>query len=177
MVKIPLVPGRTTPGFAFSMVERALSECLGRRDFRMPEIEKTLTFFNQENPECVFCGSPDVKRWDHLVPIKSRGETVIGNMVPACAQCDDSKRDMPFDQWMISNNQYSPKMRGIPDVDVRRSRIQGYIDHYNYRPRDFEERLSPEELERLKLIQASLREMRCQIDQLIQDYQHRSREE
>ena len=129
MVKIPLVPGRTTPGFAFSMVDRALAECLGRRDFRMLEIEKILTYFNQENPGCVFCGTQDVKRWDHLVPIKRWGETVIGNMVLACAQCDDSKRDVPFDQWMISNDQYSPKIRGVPDVDARRNRIQGYIDH------------------------------------------------
>jgi hypothetical protein len=177
MIKVPRVPARTTPGFAFSMVDRALSECLGRRDFRIPGIEKTLKSFSQENPECVFCGSQEVKRWDHLVPIKSWGETVIGNMVSACAQCDDSKRDVPFDQWMVSNNQYSLKMRGVPDVDVRRSRIQGYIDTYNYRPRDFKERLTPEELVRLEAIQTSLINLRSQIDQLIQDYRNRTGEE
>ena len=68
---LPSIPKRTTPGFAFSMIERALNECLGERRFGKAEIDQVLAFFNSANLECVYCGSRDVKRWDHLIPIKN----------------------------------------------------------------------------------------------------------
>lgn len=60
-MKLPKIPKRTTPGFAFPMVDRALSECLSHRQFGSKEIKQALEFFGQNPPECVFCGSKDVK--------------------------------------------------------------------------------------------------------------------
>lgn len=40
---------------------------------------------------CAYCGGP-VETWDHLVPITLGGETVPGNMVPACRSCNSRKR-------------------------------------------------------------------------------------
>ena len=72
-----------------------------------------MAFFGKNPPECVFCGNREVKRWDHLVPVMKGGETVLGNMVPACARCDDSKQAFPFEEWMVSDAKWSPKSRGV----------------------------------------------------------------
>ena len=170
---LPRVPQRTTPGFAFSMVNRALSECLADRRFGKMEIKQVLEFFGKDPPECVFCGSQDVKRWDHLVSIKEGGETVLGNMVPACASCDDSKQDKPFEEWMVSDFGYSPKSQNIKDIDQRVKRIKEYMQNFNYVPRSREERLDKQELERLKGIRSRLEEIREDIDALIKDYRVR----
>ena len=156
------------------MVERALSECLAYRQFGQKEIAEVLAFFGTDPPECVFCGSPEVKRWDHLVPINKGGETVLGNMVPACARCDDSKRDLPFEEWMTSNSEGSPKSRGIKDVDQRVEHINAYVQRYSYTPRSLEQRLDEYESERLATIRSGLQELRKEIDMLIEHYRTRT---
>lgn len=171
---LPKVPQRTTPGFAFSMVYRALSECLARRQFGQREIKQVLEFFGKDLPECVFCGSKEVKRWDHLVSIKEGGETVIGNIVPACASCDDSKRDLPFEEWMMSDFSNSPKSRGISDIKTRVVCIKGYIQHFGYTPKSLEKRLSKQEFKRLKEIHIRLQSIREAIEELVNDYRART---
>jgi len=170
----PRVPQRTTPGFAFSIVERALQQCLAARQFGREEIAKVLAFFGADPPECVYCGSYEVRRWDHLVPVKKGGETVLGNMVPACARCDDSKRDLPFEEWMMSETRWSPKSRGIRDVDQRVKRIKAYIQHFGYTPRSLEDRLDEHELERLATIRSGLQQVRKDFETLIEDYRTRT---
>lgn len=169
---LPKTPQRTTPGFAFSMMERVLKDCLARRRFGQAEKKQVLEFFglSMESPKCVFCGSSDVKRWDHLVPIKEGGETVLGNMVPACEQCDDAMRGEPFNEWMLSDDRYSPTSLGIKGVNQRIKRIKEYSRYFNYIPLSLEERLNEDELERLAVIRAKLQEIRSEIDALIIDY-------
>ena len=171
---LPRVPGRTTPGFAFSMVDRAMYDCLGKRKFGKQEIKQVLEFFGNNPPECVFCGSKDVKRWDHLVSIKEGGETVIGNIVPACACCDDSKRDLDFEEWMMSDFSNSPKSRGISDIKTRVVRIKGYIQHFGYTPKSLEKRLSKQEFKRFKGIHIRLQSIRETIEELVNDYRART---
>ena len=101
------------------MVERALLNCLATRRFGLGEIEQVLEFFGFDPPECVYCGSHEVQRWDHLVPVKEGGETVLGNMVPACARCDDSKRHLSFEEWVKSDSESSLKNRGIKEIGQR----------------------------------------------------------
>ena len=172
--KLPQVPQRTTPGFAFPAIDRALKACLAARQFGQKEIAEVLAFFGTAVPECVFCGSPDVKRWDHLVSVNRGGETVLGNMVPACARCDDSKRNVPFDEWMTSSAKGSPQSRGIADVPQRVERIREYVEHYNYEVRSMSERLSAQELERLEEIRSRLADLRRDVDALISDYRERT---
>ena len=172
-MKIPRVPQRTTPSFAFSMVERALQEGLGLCKFRPVEVERVLAFFGNDPPECVYCGSREVERWDHLVPIREGGETVIGNMVPACARCDDSKRNAVFEEWMVSDCKHSPKSRGVEDIEYRVERIKEYMRHFGYAPRRLDERLDVDEKERLDVIRAKLQEVRREIESFIEDYRVR----
>lgn len=169
---LPRTPQRTTPGFAFSIIERSLKDCLGRRKFGQTEKQHALEFFglSMESPKCVFCGSSDVKRWDHLVPVSLGGETVLGNMVPACTQCDDAMRELPFDEWMMSDDRYSPKSLGIKGVNQRIHRIREYTRHFNYVPSSLEERLNEDELEKLSIIHEKLCKIRSEIEALIIDY-------
>jgi len=175
-MKLPKVPQRTATSFSFAMIERTLKECFADRQFS-PEEEVTKVlefFFGAGQPECAFCGSSEIKRWDHLLPISKGGDTVLGNMVPACAQCDDSKQGKPFEDWMVSNAKYSPKSRGVKDVSQRIKRIKAYIQHFGYVPRSEEERLNKHELERLKIIRSKLLDIRGDIEMLIKDYRART---
>lgn len=170
--KLPRVPSRTTPGFAFSMLDRALRECLGRRQFGQPDMAEVLDFFGKT--ECVYCGNKDVKRWDHLISIRSGGETVIGNIVPACSRCDDSKQHFPFEEWMFSDANYSPKTLGTSDLEERFKRIKDYVKYYDFSPRTLEDRLTNEELERLNVIKGSAARLREEVEELIEDYRERT---
>jgi hypothetical protein len=171
---LPKAPSRTTPGFAFSMIDRALTECLGERRFGKAEIDSVLAYFNTGTPECVYCGSQDVKRWDHLIPVKNGGETVLGNMVPACAHCDDSKRDLSLEDWMLGNAPQSPKSRGVADVEQRVERIRTYMNRFGYQKRSLEERLTFEERERLGSIRDSIQHLKEEMDRFINGYQARN---
>jgi hypothetical protein len=158
------------------MVERALKDCLAVRQFGQREMAEVLKFFQApgSEPECAFCGSLDVQRWDHLVAINQSGETRPGNMVLSCTRCDDSKRDRPYEEWMISDAAGSPKSRGIGDVAERIERIKTYIQHFRYEVRPLEERLSADERETLAKIRSDLQNLRDRADALIGDYRLRT---
>lgn len=169
-MKLPRAPQRTTPGFAFSEVGRSLQECLANRKFGQKEMKEVIAFFGFKRPECVYCGSLEVKRWDHLIPISKGGETVLGNMVPACSRCDDSRRDIPYEEWTYGDAKHSPKSRGVRDINQRVKRIKVYVEQCGYVHRNLEERLSKEEINRLSEIRLKLREVRRDIEVLIDDY-------
>lgn len=99
-VVLPRALARTTSGFAFSILNRALLEGISDRKFGAAEMRRLLEYFGSDQPRCVYCGAIELARWDHLIPVKAGGDTVLGNMVPACAPCDDSKRDLDFAQWL-----------------------------------------------------------------------------
>jgi hypothetical protein len=173
-MKLPQVPQRTTTGFAFSEISRAIQEGFARRQFGQAEIEQVLRFFGHAPPECVYCGSPEVRRWDHVVSIREGGETVLGNIVPACARCDDSKQHSPFAKWMQSDAPLSPKSRGVENIAERIARIRAYAQEFGYSPTDMERRLTPEEAERLEGIRAALARARDDLEALIADYRART---
>ena len=171
---LPKVPQRTTAGFAFSIVQRAIYESIAARQFGRAEIAEVLAFFNDEPPQCVFCGSTAIARWDHLISVFSGGDTVLGNMVPACSLCDDSKRHHPYMEWAYSDVPGSPKTRGIPDLDQRLTRIQAYVAHYEYAPQPLTTRLAPSELEELESIREVLLAARRQFEELVSAYRART---
>jgi 5-methylcytosine-specific restriction endonuclease McrA len=65
---------------------------------------------------CVYCGvrvsqarkaketSSEPERFDHIVPVSKRGRSVVGNIVLACASCDDSRQDQPWEAWIAKIN-------------------------------------------------------------------------
>jgi hypothetical protein len=165
--KLPKPPARTTPGFAFSMLDRAIKECLATRQFDADAMAQVVSFFGNTPPECVYCGSPNVQRWDHLVPITKGGDTVLGNMVLACASCDDSKRDLSFDEWILCESKLSPKSRGVVNLDQRIEQIRAYVQHFGYVPMRLEDKLDQNELNKLNSLRAEIQVVRGKFEQLI----------
>lgn len=49
--------------------------------------------------KCAYCGKP-ATAFDHVAPVISGGETVPGNIVPACTSCNSSKKHRPLDEWL-----------------------------------------------------------------------------
>lgn len=43
---------------------------------------------------CAYCPAP-ADTWDHLVPVSKGGQTIRGNIVPACRSCNSKKRTRP----------------------------------------------------------------------------------
>ncbi len=172
--KLPDAPQRTTPSFACSAVKRALFECIAVRKFGAPEMSQVLSFFAEHPPCCAFCGGRPVKRWDHLIPVTQGGDTVLGNMVPACGKCDDSKADEPYESWAIGAAPGSPRSRGVKDLAQRLEKIGQYVAKYGYRPRTPEQRLNEEELRRFEVLRSDLSRLRKDLDEFIAVFRQRS---
>ena len=171
---LPRAPQRITPSFAFSYIERSIQEGLTLRKFGRPEMDEVLRFFfDGRDPECVYCGSEDVRRWDHLVPVMAGGDTIVGNMVLACSQCDDSKQATEFEQWMTGDAPRSPLSRGVLDIESRVERIREYVRHHNYVVISLIERLDRRESDELKEIRERMADNRRRLELLIAD--HRAR--
>src|SRR5439155_64703 len=143
-----------------SYVERSLKESLAKRKFGRQEMQEIVAFFGVDPVECAFCGSKEVRRWDHLIAVSKDGETVLGNMVPACGRCDDSKQDLPFDEWMRSSAQFSPKSLGVSDLEHRIERIRTYVKRFGYVPIALERRLTPDEASELTKFREKIRLLR-----------------
>ena len=169
---LPRAPMRLTPSFAFSDVLRSLQECLGRRRFGREQMEQVISFFG--TTECVFCGSSHVKRWDHLVAVKNGGETVLGNMVLACAACDDSKQDRSHDVWLRVRAAASGSPEAVAEAERRIEKLQACSTKFGYRPVPLSERLTHEELQRLRSIEARAVRLRKDIDDLIATFRART---
>lgn len=99
------------------------------------------------------------------------GETVLGNMVPACGHCDDSKQALSIRQWFSK----LAERDDIRDPETRLRRIEDYARHFGYAARPLEERLNTEEWERLEKIRHRMDDLRQEVELLIQTYQNRTR--
>ena len=173
-IKLPKVPERTTTGFAFSTLDRALKEGLAIRKFGVIEMGQVVSFFGKVPPECVYCGSSDIRRWDHLVPVNKGGDTVIGNMVLACSSCDDSKRDLSFEVWMDSEYRLSPKSLQVKDLNHRLEQLRAYAKHFKYEPRQLESKLNEEELKKLESVRDKILILRRECEALIIEHRNKT---
>jgi hypothetical protein len=51
---------------------------------------------------CFYCGSKSAIQADHVIPIARGGTHSIGNLVPACAKCNQSKGSKFLAEWKAS---------------------------------------------------------------------------
>jgi len=172
-VKLPKSPSRQTIAFGFSIVDRCLRESLGRRQFGIGEQRRVIEFFDGVLA-CVYCGSSEVTRWDHLTPIRAGGETVLGNMVPACSSCDDSKAQGVFETWMLGSAPRSPASLGVTDIEQRISKLLAYRTAFGYTVTPEEHRLTAEELRDLAALRAGLQKLREDADDLARRFARRT---
>ncbi len=157
-----------TPSFAFGYLERAIQEGLGRRAFRMPEVDRALAFFG-EPLTCVFCGSEKVTLWEHLVPVARGGETVLGNMVPACQPCNDSKHSKPYEEWLTQRAAKSPDAAGAQDVAARIARLREYAEKFQHVVTTPESRLDAERLLRVEELRLRAKQLRADVEAFLRE--------
>ncbi|MFE4420384.1 HNH endonuclease [Streptomyces sp. NPDC056817] len=50
---------------------------------------------------CAYCPAP-ATTWDHIRPVRDGGQTEPGNVVPACATCNSSKKATDVFTWLES---------------------------------------------------------------------------
>ena len=96
------------------------------------EIEEALRILEMsaDDVRCAYCGDPSTE-WDHLRPlVVNRRPTgfisEIGNLVPACGKCNQSKGNKPWLNWMLSSAPRSPATRLVPDLRARVERLRAY---------------------------------------------------
>jgi HNH endonuclease len=162
-------PRRQTTAFGFSIVERCLLESLGRRQFGDAERAQAVEFFG-EPLQCVYCGSSDVTRWDHLIAVRTHGETVLGNMVPACGPCDDSKARTAFEEWMLGEAPRPRRNRdvlGVVDIHSRIEVLHAYMRQFHYTAIPINERLNPQEYKDFNALIERLGDLRGSAEELI----------
>lgn len=93
---------------------------------------------------CAYCGSlPTAANRgivaDHLIPVTEYGELVVGNTVPACQTCNDSRGNRDWRAFIQSR---------FPDEAASRiAKIEAHVGRYNYIPASPESSLTAQELE------------------------------
>ncbi len=135
-------------------------------------MRQVIDFFGGEI-RCVYCGSQAVARWDHLIAVNRGGETVIGNMVPACSACDDSKQHHPIDEWLPTRL----RKLGQPEdrVQERLAKLAQYVERFEYQVRPLEVRLTADEVEHLAGLRTDLTNLRKQLDDFFIKVQARAK--
>lgn len=91
---------------------------------------------------CAYCGDKWTE-WDHLRPlVQGRRPTgyisEIANLVPSCSKCNQSKRNRPWDEWIVSHAPNAPKRRGVNDLHRRIEALRKYELWKELTPIDFE---------------------------------------
>ena len=144
---MPKAPTKITAARALYMLDRAMRERLLERAFGTEHLLRAIEYFQQAGVEgCIYCGSAQVERWDHLVSVRAGGATVLGNMVPACQPCDDSKGSRDYRVWLTSEARRNPARNNpFAHQEVIR-RVEAYQKHFTYTsPPDFVSALTAEQ--------------------------------
>ena len=115
------------------------------------EIASAQSFLGQDSSriECIYCGDP-ASDWDHLRPlVRNKRPTGyfsdIGNMVPACGRCNQSKSGADWNDWMLGPAKNAPKTRKVPGLADRVALIEAYIEAFPAERLDFEGIVGPED--------------------------------
>ena len=96
------------------------------------EIDEALTILGMDpsNVRCAYCGERATE-WDHLRPLVAKRRPTgfiseIGNLVPACGKCNQSKGGSDWRKWMVGKARLSPTGRGLPNIAERIANLERY---------------------------------------------------
>ena len=156
MDKLPI---KMSPGLAISMLDRAVKEHFGAR-CKPGDLEAIASYFRRNGKlHCVYCGK-EPKRWDHFHPVSRGGDTVPGNLVPACGSCDDSKGKKTLSEWADGGGKYKPKKSELHRIQEE---VAAYQAHFLHEPRDFSIKLSPEQSAKYKRFRDEIEKLRAHL--------------
>jgi len=68
---------------------------------------------------CVYCGAA-AETCDHIIPVSQGGQTIPGNVAPACLKCNSSKRDAEVFEWLKRTGR-------VPSLDLADLIILGEV--------------------------------------------------
>lgn len=93
---------------------------------------------------CIFCGSEGTAENrgivpDHLIPVTQFGELVLGNTVPACQTCNDSRGEKAWRPFL--------RTRFPGDAETQIASVERHLAKHHYHPASLESALSAEERE------------------------------
>ena len=99
---------------------------------------------------CAYCSSKRQLVMDHAVPISivALGEHRLGNLVPACHECNSAKGKLRYDDYLRSQ-------RDRADAAARIATIEEHMAHHDYEP--LIDALSAEVAEQVSDLLAGLR--------------------
>jgi len=89
------------------------------------------TLLQEFDIRCAFCGEGATRENrgivpDHLVPVTDHGELVLGNVVPACQTCNDSRGNRDWREYLRER---------FPDAANQRiAAIEAYLSQNPYEP-------------------------------------------
>lgn len=96
------------------------------------EVKRILTILGMDKDtiRCAYCGK-ETTEWDHFRPlVKDKRPTgyisEINNLVPACGKCNQSKRNIDWKTWMLSDAPLSPKTKKVADLEEKIKRLEEY---------------------------------------------------
>jgi hypothetical protein len=94
-----------------------------------------------DDVRCSYCGDV-ASEWDHLRPlVVGRRPTgyisEIGNLVPSCGKCNQSKGNKHWEAWMLGGARWAPSTRGVKDLAARVERLRAYERWRPVEPIDF----------------------------------------
>ena len=75
---------------------RALKKLAPSEPYTLDQLRDRFAFLGSV---CIYCGSPDNIRIDHIVAINQGGADALWNLAPACERCNCSKGDRPVEEW------------------------------------------------------------------------------
>jgi hypothetical protein len=161
MTRLSKLPIKMSPGLGLSMLDRAIKESFAAR-CATADLAQLRAYFETEGAiRCFYCDAIEPTRWDHLHAVSRGGDTVPGNLVPACGRCDDSKQDRDVEEWINSKSKHRPASERLR---ILQSRIEAYQRHFAYNPVEFEKRLSAEQLSRYRRFREQVETLRRHLE-------------
>ncbi|MCB1278444.1 HNH endonuclease [Prosthecobacter sp.] len=147
------LPNKTYPALGLSLIDRAFKEAHAERCCPNDLAKLREYFGNHNDVKCIYCAEKTAKRWDHLYPVSKGGDTSLGNLVPACDSCDDSKQDKTLDEWSQSNAKYRPSATRL--VAIKES-IRQYRIKFPYDEQDFQSKMNDDTSKKYKRLRDAL---------------------
>jgi hypothetical protein len=100
---------------------------------------------------CAYCSSRHQLVMDHAVPISidALGEHKLGNLVPACHECNSGKGKLRYDEYLRGQ-------RDRADASARIATLEEHMAHHEYEP--LSDLLSTEEFEQVRKLLRGLRD-------------------
>lgn len=87
---------------------RAVQRSVQRFKITKRDLKRALI---RANGQCSYCsatfGDANKVTWDHVVPITRGGSDSIGNLLPACERCNQSKNSKLLVVWRTGNSSFN----------------------------------------------------------------------